>query len=59
MLKKRSLLVLDAFRCHRMQLVKTQLVANNTDLAIIACGMTKMLQAGEGRAALLVEQVAS
>jgi len=42
-----------------MQLVKTQLVANNTDLAIIACGMTKMLQAGEGRAALLVEQVAS
>jgi len=41
---QRSLLVLDAFRCHRMPSIKQQLVDDKTDLAIIPGGMTKMLQ---------------
>ena len=41
---RRSLLVLDAFRCHRMPSIKQQLVDDKTDLAIIPGGMTKMLQ---------------
>ena len=41
----RSLLVLDAFRCHKTQEVKTILkTEHKTDIAIIPGGMTSMLQ---------------
>lgn len=40
----RSLLVLDAFRCHRMPAIKAALTKQKTDLAIIPGGMTKILQ---------------
>ena len=40
----RSMLVLDAFRRHRMQNLKTQLEEQRTDLSIIPGGMTSMLQ---------------
>jgi hypothetical protein len=40
----RSMLVLDAFRCHRTQNLKTQLEEQCTDLFIIPGGMTSMLQ---------------
>ena len=43
--RKRSLLVLDAFRCHRSEFMKDILTSeHNTDLAIIPGGMTCMLQ---------------
>jgi hypothetical protein len=38
------MLVLDAFRCHRTQNLKTQLEEQRTDLSIIPGGMTSMLQ---------------
>ena len=38
--KDRSMLVLDAFRCHRSPVVKSVLNADKTDLAIIPGGMT-------------------
>ena len=44
LLKAKSLLVLDAFRCHRQPEIKNQLQRHNTDLAIIPGGMTSMLQ---------------
>ncbi|CAC5369508.1 unnamed protein product [Mytilus coruscus] len=41
----RSLLVLDAFRCHKSEEVKTLLKdEHKSDLAIIPCGMTSILQ---------------
>ena len=40
----RSKLVLNAFRCHRKQNLKTQLEEQRTDLSIIPGGMTSMLQ---------------
>jgi hypothetical protein len=39
-----SMLVLDAFRCHRTQNLKTQLEEQHTDSSIIPDGMTSMLQ---------------
>ena len=42
--KDRSMLVLDAFRCHRSPVVKSVLNADKTDLAIIPGGMTSVLQ---------------
>lgn len=44
LLRNRSLLVLDAFRCHRMPVVKNILEKDKTDLAIIPGGMTSILQ---------------
>ena len=44
LLRKKSMLVLDAFRCHRMPFIKKKLVEDKTDLVIIPSGMTKMLQ---------------
>ena len=44
LLNRRSLLVLDAFRCHRMSSIAEELRAQNTDIAIISEGMTKLLQ---------------
>jgi len=40
----RGMLVLDAFRRHRTQNLKTQLEEQRTDLSIIPGGMTSMLQ---------------
>ena len=40
----RRLLVLDAFRCHRMPCIKEILAKNKTDLVIIPGGMTGQLQ---------------
>uniref|UniRef100_K7FV89 HTH CENPB-type domain-containing protein n=1 Tax=Pelodiscus sinensis TaxID=13735 RepID=K7FV89_PELSI len=44
LMRKRSLMVLDAFWCHHMPSVKKRLQQDKTDLAIIPGGMTKMLQ---------------
>uniref|UniRef100_K7FJ66 HTH CENPB-type domain-containing protein n=1 Tax=Pelodiscus sinensis TaxID=13735 RepID=K7FJ66_PELSI len=44
LMRKRSLIVLDAYRCHRMPSIKKRLPQDKTDLAIIPGGMTKMLQ---------------
>lgn len=44
LIKKRSLLVLDAFRCHRSEKLKEKLKSSKTDLCIIPGGMTSMLQ---------------
>uniref|UniRef100_K7FJ94 HTH CENPB-type domain-containing protein n=1 Tax=Pelodiscus sinensis TaxID=13735 RepID=K7FJ94_PELSI len=44
LMRKRSLIVLDAFPCHRMPSIKKRLQQYKTDLAIIPGGMTKMLQ---------------
>ena len=41
--KDRSMLVLDAFRCHRSPVVKSVLNADKTDLAIVPGGMTSVL----------------
>ena len=45
LMKRRSLLVLGAFRCHRMQSIKTAFKEENTDLAIILGGMTRFTPA--------------
>uniref|UniRef100_A0A8C4SNJ3 HTH CENPB-type domain-containing protein n=1 Tax=Erpetoichthys calabaricus TaxID=27687 RepID=A0A8C4SNJ3_ERPCA len=42
--KQRSMLVLDAFRCHTTDNVKSRLKRHNTDLVIIPSGMTSILQ---------------
>ena len=42
--KQRSMLVLDAFRCHTTNNVKSKLKRHNTDLVIIPGGMTSILQ---------------
>ena len=42
--RRRSLLVLDAFRCHKTEGVKETMRKMNTDLAIIPGGMTSLLQ---------------
>lgn len=42
--KQRSMLVLDAFRCHTTDNVKSKLKRHNTDLVIIPGGMTSILQ---------------
>ena len=42
--RRRSLLVLDAFRCHKTEQTKTTLRRLNTDLAMIPGGMTSLLQ---------------
>ena len=44
LMKKKSLLVLDAFRCHRDENTKKMLNDSNTDLAIIPGGLTSILQ---------------
>uniref|UniRef100_K7GCQ4 HTH CENPB-type domain-containing protein n=1 Tax=Pelodiscus sinensis TaxID=13735 RepID=K7GCQ4_PELSI len=44
LMRKRSLMVLDAFWCHHMKSVKKRLQQDKTDLAIIPGGMTKILQ---------------
>ena len=42
--QQRRMLVLDAFRCHRMPCLKAMLAENRTDLVIIPGGMTSQLQ---------------
>ena len=42
--RRRSLLVLDAFETHKTEQVKRLLKSENTDLAIIPCGLTSVLQ---------------
>uniref|UniRef100_K7G368 DDE-1 domain-containing protein n=1 Tax=Pelodiscus sinensis TaxID=13735 RepID=K7G368_PELSI len=44
LMRKWSVIVLDAFHCHRMPSIKKMLQHDKTDLAIIPGGMTKMLQ---------------
>ena len=44
LLRKKSMLVLDAFRYYRMPSIKKKLVEDKTELAIISGSMTKMLQ---------------
>ena len=44
LLKKKSMLVLDSFRCHRMPTIKAQLKQERTDLVIIPGGLTRLLQ---------------
>ena len=43
-LTKKSLLVLDAFRCHKTDMVKKELRQMKSSLAVIPGGMTSMLQ---------------
>ena len=43
-LAKKSLLVLDAFRCHKTDMVKKELRQMKSSLAVIPGGMTSMLQ---------------
>ena len=40
----RRMLILDAFRCHRMECIKDILREDKTDLVIIPGGMTSQLQ---------------
>ena len=43
-LKKKSMLVIDSFHCHRMPTIKAQLKQEHTDLVIIPGGLTRLLQ---------------
>jgi len=44
LLRKKAMLVLDLFRCHRMPSIKSELRGMKTDLVIIPGGMTRLLQ---------------
>ena len=66
--RKKAMLVLDSFRCHRMPSIKSELRGMKTDLVIIPGGMTtdqtpaatgrQREQANEGRTSRQVEQLA-
>lgn len=44
LLQPKSMLVLDAFRCHTMPSIKEKLAGGNTNLVIIPGGLTRVLQ---------------